>query len=105
MHKQTRDQTLRTATTLELYDGEFEIGSLNRASSRGKHIYDTVRTTQWTRALRPNIFTTTWAFVSAKAKNVSRARNAPLDAGDVWTYMAKTRTQSWGICPIEPRKG
>ena len=29
-----------------------------------------------------------WAFVYAKDKNVSRARNAPPDAGDVWTWVA-----------------
>ena len=29
-----------------------------------------------------------WSFVYAKEKNVPRATNAPLDAGDVWTWIA-----------------
>ena len=29
-----------------------------------------------------------WSFVYAKAKNVPRAKNAPLEAGDVWTWVA-----------------
>ena len=29
-----------------------------------------------------------WSFVYAKAKNVPRAKNAPPEAGDVWTWVA-----------------
>ena len=29
-----------------------------------------------------------WSFVYAKAKNVARAKNAPREAGDVWTWTA-----------------
>ena len=29
-----------------------------------------------------------WSFVYAKAKNVSRAKSAPAEAGDVWTWVA-----------------
>ena len=29
-----------------------------------------------------------WSFVYAKAKNVARAKNAPPEAGDVWTWVA-----------------
>src|SRR5258708_1954991 len=29
-----------------------------------------------------------WSFVYAKQKNVSRAKAAPIDAGDVWTWVA-----------------
>src|ERR1700722_2840246 len=29
-----------------------------------------------------------WSFVYAKQKNVARAKAAPIDAGDVWTWVA-----------------
>jgi len=42
-----------------------------------------------------------WSFVYAKQKNVSRAKAAPIDAGDVWTWVAidaETRlVPSWRI--------
>ena len=38
-----------------------------------------------------------WSFVYAKAKNVARAKNAPPEAGDVWTWTAMLTCASSGL--------